>query len=94
MPAVTQSDRCVPDVPAILGQAGSYTVRRAEKKPQPSQVAVFFFSCSDQWENSELPTLPAIFSGLIRKRASAGSSHKAPNMFHNNMNVSIRPMSA
>src|SRR5690554_2764090 len=35
-----------------------------------------------------------IFSGRIRKRASAGSSHRAPNMFHRNMKVSRIPMSA
>lgn len=40
------------------------------------------------------PSLPAIFSGLIRNRASAGSSHSAPNMFHSSMKVSISPMSA
>ncbi|MNL28887.1 hypothetical protein D3C87_1505510 [compost metagenome] len=31
---------------------------------------------------------------MIRNRASAGSSHSAPNMFHSSMKVSIRPMSA
>src|SRR5690554_4328010 len=35
-----------------------------------------------------------IFSGRIRKRASAGSSHRAPNMFQRNMKVSRIPMSA
>src|SRR5690606_10967062 len=35
-----------------------------------------------------------IFSGRIRKRARAGSSHRAPNMFHRNMKVSRIPISA
>jgi 3-hydroxybutyryl-CoA dehydrogenase len=65
-----------------------------KKKPQPFTGCGFFASGAYQWENSEFPTLPAIFSGLIRKRASAGSSHRAPNMFHSSMKVSMSPMSA
>ncbi|SDJ23353.1 hypothetical protein SAMN05216605_1244 [Pseudomonas abietaniphila] len=87
-----------PDLKLTLrnrGQARSYKSRVLPiKKPQPFNRLRFFISSADQCENSELPTLPAIFSGLIRNRASAGNNHNAPNMFHNSMNVSIRPMSA
>ncbi|MNH34568.1 hypothetical protein D3C79_951710 [compost metagenome] len=47
-----------------------------------------------QWAKIDPPSLPTIFSGLIRNRANAGNNHSAPNMFHNNMKVSISPMSA
>ena len=40
-----------------------------------AQDTVFRQTALDQWANNELPFCPTSFSGLIRKRASAGSSH-------------------
>src|SRR5690606_19884789 len=64
------------------------------KQETAAEAAV---SCTHRWDqcaNSELPCLPARRCGEIRKRASAGSSHRAPNMLTMNVKVSISPMSA